>query len=68
MKAIIILHTFNEAENLPKIVDAIFAHQNPQFNLLIVDDDSPDGTGKIADQAAAQYPGRIEVLHRTNRR
>jgi len=68
MKAIIILPTFNEAENLPKIVDAIFAHENPQFNLLIVDDDSPDGTGKIADQAAAQYPGRIEVLHRTNRR
>ena len=58
MKAIIILPNFNEAENLPKIVDEIMAHESPQFNLLIVDDDSPDGTGKIADQSAAQYPGR----------
>jgi dolichol-phosphate mannosyltransferase len=68
MKAIIILPTFNEAENLPKIIDAILAIQAPKFNLLIVDDDSPDGTGGIADQAAAQHPDRIDVLHRTNRR
>lgn len=68
IKPVIILPTYNEAENLPKIIEAILTYQDPQFHLLIVDDDSPDGTGSLADQAAAHYPDRIEVLHRTGRR
>jgi dolichol-phosphate mannosyltransferase len=68
MKTIIVLPTYNEAENLPEIVGAIVAHQNPAFDLLVVDDDSPDGTGEIADRLAAQHPGRIEVLHRVGRK
>lgn len=68
MKTIIVLPTFNEAENLPKIVEAILSHRDPGFNLLIVDDNSPDGTGEIADRLAAQYPGKIQVLHRKGRR
>jgi dolichol-phosphate mannosyltransferase len=68
MKTIIVLPTFNEADNLPKIVEAILAHQEPMFNLLIVDDNSPDGTGEIADALTAQHPEQIQVLHRIDRR
>lgn len=64
MKITLILPTFNEAENLPKMVPAIFAQDLPELKLLIVDDLSPDGTGDVADKLALEYPGRIEVLHR----
>lgn len=64
MKTTVILPTFNEADNLPKLVPALFAQNIADLHLLIVDDLSPDGTGEIADQLATQYPGRIEVLHR----
>jgi dolichol-phosphate mannosyltransferase len=68
MKTIIVLPTFNEAENLPEIVKAILSHRDPIFNLLIVDDNSPDGTGDIADQLASQHPDQIQVLHRKGRK
>lgn len=64
MKVTIILPTFNEADNLPRLVPALFAQGVEDLHLLIVDDLSPDGTGQIAEQLAAEYPGRIEVLHR----
>ncbi len=64
LKIVIILPTFNEAENLPKIVPAILANQIPDLKILIVDDSSPDGTGEIADELAIKYPGQIEVMHR----
>lgn len=59
----VILPTFNEKENLARISAAIVAHG---YRLLIVDDDSPDGTGEIADGLARQE-GRISVLHRSRR-
>jgi dolichol-phosphate mannosyltransferase len=66
----VVLPTFNEAENLERIVAAIVAvleHEAPTgFRVLVVDDDSPDGTGKIADRLAATNPA-IEVLHRSER-
>jgi dolichol-phosphate mannosyltransferase len=64
VKITVILPTYNEAENLPKLVPALFAQGLPDLKLLIVDDLSPDGTGEIAEELAAQYPGRIEVMHR----
>lgn len=64
MKSTIILPTFNEAENLPKIIPAILNNQIPELSILIVDDNSPDGTGQIADELAKKYPGKIEVMHR----
>ncbi len=67
MKTLIVLPTFNEAENLPKLVQAIFSLQEVDISLLIVDDNSPDGTGQIADQLAEQYPERISVMHRTGK-
>jgi dolichol-phosphate mannosyltransferase len=66
----VVLPTFNEAENVEGIVAAIvdvLEHASPHgFRVLIVDDDSPDGTGKIADRLAAERTG-IEVLHRSER-
>ncbi len=63
LKILIIIPTYNEHENLADISKAILdAH--PDFNLLIVDDNSPDGTGKLADQLAQKSKGRIKVLHR----
>lgn len=64
MKITLILPTYNEAENLPRLVPTLLAQDIPDLKLLIVDDLSPDGTGQIADDLAAQYPGQIEVMHR----
>jgi dolichol-phosphate mannosyltransferase len=61
-KALVVVPTYNECENLPQIVPMILA-QDPRIELLIVDDGSPDGTGQIADEFAAADP-RVHVLHR----
>jgi dolichol-phosphate mannosyltransferase len=57
-----VVPTYNEAVNLPSIVPQILA-QDPRLDVLIVDDNSPDGTGELADQMAAA-DGRVHVLHR----
>lgn len=67
MKTTIVLPTYNEAENLPLLAEKIFALPEADISLLVVDDNSPDGTGEIADRLAEQYPGRVEVLHRTGK-
>jgi len=59
----IIIPTYNEAENLPKLVSALFSLPL-DLNLLIVDDNSPDGTGEVADSLSAAHPDKITVLHR----
>lgn len=64
LKVTVILPTFNEVENLPKLVPELFAQKLPDLKVLIVDDNSPDGTGQVADSLAEEYPGRVEVLHR----
>ncbi len=56
--------TYNEVENLPKLVQALFSLPMPGLGLLIIDDNSSDGTGVLADQLAGQHAGRISVLHR----
>lgn len=63
MRTTIILPTYNEAENLPELVSALFALPL-DLRLLVVDDNSPDGTGQIAEKLAAEHPGKIKVLHR----
>ncbi|MGE5692183.1 MAG: glycosyltransferase, partial [Candidatus Zixiibacteriota bacterium] len=62
MKALVIIPTYNEKENIEKIVPAVLA-ADPSLSVLIVDDNSPDGTGQIADRMASQN-NRIFVLHR----
>ena len=61
-RVLVIVPTYNERENLPLIVGAVHEHL-PDADLLIVDDNSPDGTGQIADGIAAADP-KVTVLHR----
>jgi dolichol-phosphate mannosyltransferase len=61
-RTLICLPTYDERENLGPMVEAILA-QVPQVEILVVDDNSPDGTGQIADAIAARQP-RVHVLHR----
>ena len=63
MRITVVTPTYNEAENLPKLVSALFSLPL-DINVLVVDDNSPDGTGRVADELVSKYPGRIEVLHR----
>ena len=63
MRITIVLPTYNEAENLRRLVSALFSLPL-DISLLVVDDHSPDGTGRIADELAAQHTNRIFVLHR----
>lgn len=63
MKITVVIPTYNEAENLPKLVSALFSLPL-DLHLLVVDDNSPDGTGELAEELSRKYPDRIEVLHR----
>ncbi|MEY2465911.1 MAG: dolichol-phosphate mannosyltransferase [Verrucomicrobiota bacterium] len=61
-KTLVVVPTYNERENLPPLTQRLLTLPAP-VDLLVVDDNSPDGTGKIADDLAAQHPN-IHVLHR----
>ncbi len=63
---VVIVPTYNEAENLPKMVSALFALPL-DLDVLIVDDASPDGSGQIAEELAAAHPGRMNVMHRAGK-
>jgi dolichol-phosphate mannosyltransferase len=65
-RALVIVPTYNERANLPVLVSGLLQHDN--VRVLIVDDQSPDGTGEIADDLARRHPGRVEVMHRTGQR
>src|SRR5215471_10901229 len=64
--ALVVVPTYNELANLPLLAAGLMEH--PNLRLLIVDDQSPDGTGDLADRLASEHTGRIRVLHRTGRR
>lgn len=66
MKITIVLPTYNEAENLPKLVSALFSLPL-DLSLLVVDDRSPDGTGQIAEELSKIHGARIGVLHRAGK-
>lgn len=66
-KVMVVLPTYNEAENLPLMVEAVLGLPVENLHILVVDDNSPDGTGKIADELAEKHAGRINVLHRKNK-
>ena len=59
-----IIPTYNERENLASIVERLHTAR-PDVHILVVDDDSPDGTGELADQLAVADPDRVHVMHRS---
>ena len=65
MKAIVVIPTYNERDNIEQLTHEVLS-QGEQFEVLIVDDNSPDGTGAIADRMAGKQP-RVHVLHRTGK-
>jgi dolichol-phosphate mannosyltransferase len=64
-KALVIVPTYNERDNLPPLVAKLLSLP-VQIDLLVVDDNSPDGTGQIADDLAAKHP-QVHVLHRSEK-
>jgi dolichol-phosphate mannosyltransferase len=67
MKASLVIPTYNESENIYSVVDKVFAisgKNSLDLHIVIVDDNSPDGTGELAENLAKIYPGKMTVLHR----
>jgi len=65
-RVLVVVPTYNERDNLPLLARAVLSRQD--YQMMVVDDGSPDGTGAVADALAAEFPGRIEVMHRTGQR
>ncbi|KPK71336.1 dolichyl-phosphate beta-D-mannosyltransferase [candidate division TA06 bacterium SM1_40] len=62
MRTLVVVPTYNEKENIERIIEEVLA-TNPEVEILVVDDNSPDGTGEIIDRRSEQEP-RVHVLHR----
>ena len=66
MKCVVVLPTYNEAPNIEQILDAVRAN-GPEWHALVVDDNSPDGTGQLVGRLAGEEGSRVAVLHRTGK-
>lgn len=66
-KIVVVIPTYNEADNLSAITAEVLSLGLNGLEILVVDDASPDGTGQIAENLAQQYPGRVHVIHRTGK-
>lgn len=66
-RLMVVVPTYNEADNLPAMVGELLALGLEGLSILIVDDDSPDGTGRIADDLARAHPDRVSVMHRSGK-
>lgn len=64
-KAFVVIPTYNEHDNIERLIDQVLL-QAPSLHVLVVDDNSPDGTGQLADQLAKKYE-RVKVLHRAGK-
>ena len=60
----VVIPTYNEAENVPEIVERIFALDIPESRIIIVDDNSPDGTAEVVERLADRHEGRIDLIKR----
>ena len=68
MNLTIVLPTYNESQNLRPMVHALLdLPLRERLRILVVDDNSPDGTGRIADELAGEFPEHIQVLHRARK-
>jgi len=66
MNTLVIIPTYNERDNIAALVERLLQHDG--VSVLVVDDQSPDGTGQVAETLAASHPANVEVIHRTTRR
>ncbi|MER7185103.1 polyprenol monophosphomannose synthase [Streptomyces hyaluromycini] len=64
-KVVVVVPTYNEQDNLPVLAGLLANLPAPNLHLLVIDDNSPDGTGEVADRLAAEAPDTVGVLHRT---
>lgn len=64
---LVIIPTYNERENAAAIIDAVVGQPGDLFDVLVVDDNSPDGTAGIVREKIAQYPGRVHLLERAGK-
>ncbi|MEV6964637.1 polyprenol monophosphomannose synthase [Hamadaea sp. NPDC051192] len=64
-KITVVVPTYNERDNLPKLVSLLAGLNLPELHVLVVDDNSPDGTGEVAEKLAVEAPIPVGVLHRT---
>ncbi len=64
MKTMVVMPTYNEADNLVQMVAELMTLEVDGLEILIIDDNSPDGTGQIAEELAVQYPNKLHVIHR----
>ena len=67
MKTTVVIPTYNEAENIQKLVPILLDLPIDDFSVLVVDDNSRDGTGELAEQMRERHPGRVEVIHRAGK-
>ena len=65
-KKIIIIPTYNEKENIEKIIRAIFALEG-EYNIIVIEDGSPDGTGKIVKRLQEEFPERLFMIERAGK-
>lgn len=63
----VVIPTYNEKLNLPNIVEAVFKLDISGLQILVVDDNSPDGTGQLAEELRIQYDEQVHILHRTGK-
>ncbi|OQY23047.1 MAG: polyprenol monophosphomannose synthase [Anaerolineaceae bacterium 4572_32.1] len=64
MQTMVVVPTYNEASNLSPVVGELRSLKVPDLQILVVDDNSPDGTGDLADDLSRRYPGEFHVIHR----
>lgn len=67
MRLAVVVPTYNEAENLPGLAASLLELPVGELMIFVVDDNSPDGTGRVADELAELHPGRVAVLHRSGK-
>ena len=65
--SVVIIPTYNEKENIQKMIETVLAITEHQFDILVIDDNSPDGTGDIVDKMTVQYPDRVHIIKRTGK-
>lgn len=65
--SVVIIPTYNECENISQMIDTVLAIEEHQFDLLIIDDNSPDGTAGLVEKKIEQYPERVHIIKRAGK-